>query len=175
MSRIATGTGDEGETGLFGGERVPKTHPRIRAYGAVDELNGQLGVALTHLDGELAEVVEALQHKLFAVGADLASPPDTETRRITTADVDAITARIEDLEADLGELDAFILPGGGPAGAKLHLARTVCRRAERLAWAADDVGKPVRVYLNRLSDLLFLLARKANADDDVDETRVEYD
>lgn len=174
MARIATGTGDDGTTGLFGGDRVAKTHPRIRAYGAVDELNAHLGVAATHLEGDLAEEVERLQHMCFRLGADLASPPDEDSRRVEASHVEELTARIEELEEELPKLDGFILPGGGPAGAHLHLARTVCRRAERLAWAAEDVSKPARVYLNRLSDHLFLLARKANRDDDAPETRVRY-
>lgn len=175
MSRIATGTGDEGETGLFGGRRVPKTDPRIAAYGSVDELNGHLGVAAAKAEGALAEEIERLQHRLFLVGADLATPPDREGRRVTTEDVEAITSRIEDLEAELPALDGFVLPGGGELGARLHLARTVCRRAERRAWQVEDAGAPVRVYLNRLSDYLFLLARKANRDAGTAEPRVEYD
>lgn len=175
MSRIATGTGDQGETGLYGGDRVAKTHPRIAAYGTVDELNAHLGLAAAALEGELTDVVETLQHRMFHLGADLASPPSEESRRIKEAHVAGIEGAIDDLESELDELDEFVLPGGGEAGARLHLARTVCRRAERLAWQVDDVNPQARVYLNRLSDYLFLLARKANAEADTPEPRVDYD
>lgn len=189
VARIATGTGDDGTTGLFGGGRVPKTHPRIAAYGAVDELNGHLGVVAALLRDEVgqaaqevADEVERLQHMMFVLGADLAAPPGEEAkggpsegRRVTADHVDEITARIEELEDEVPVLDHFILPGGGAAGARLHLARTVCRRAERLAWAVDDASDHARVYLNRLSDLLFLLARKANLAAGEPETAVRYE
>lgn len=188
VARIATGTGDDGTTGLFGGQRVPKTHPRIAAYGAVDELNAHLGVAAALLRDEVgraaqeaADEVERLQHMMFVLGADLATPPGQEAkgggtgRRVTDDHVEEITARIEALEEEVPALEQFILPGGSPAGARLHLARTVARRAERHAWALEDAGGPARVYLNRLSDLLFLLARKVNLAAGEPETPVRYE
>jgi cob(I)alamin adenosyltransferase len=168
--KIYTKTGDEGETSLFDGTRVAKTHPRVAAYGEVDELNACLGVArAAALDRELADMVVHLQRDLFALGARLADPRHKIADRVAKAviadeDVARLEGWIDDLEAGLEPLRHFILAGGSPAGAALHVARTVSRRAERavLSLGADAVEPVVRVYLNRLSDLLFVMARAAN-------------
>lgn len=172
MSRIYTRTGDEGETGLFGGGRVPKSDARVRAYGEVDELNAALGWALTQLPPDAAEVRERLvlvQGDLFALGAHLATPPDARSRGHLPPLPDDRPAEferwIDEAEEELEPLRSFILPGGSAAGAALHLARTVCRRAERAAvelGAKADLEPTILVYLNRLSDLLFDLARLVN-------------
>ena len=170
--KIYTRTGDRGETGLFGGARVAKDDARVEAYGDVDELNSVLGVAVAQLDGELAEGLRAVQTELFTLGARLATPaPEDGGRdnpwipRLDPARVAELEAWIDRAEEELEPLQNFVLPGGSPAAAALHLARTVCRRAERrvvsLARAAT-IEEGVVVYLNRLSDLLFTLARLAN-------------
>lgn len=168
--KIYTKTGDSGTTSLFGGQRVLKYHPRVATYGAVDELNAALGMARAEpLSPELDQVLEALQGELFTVGADLATPPETEERcrRISTQDVTRLEGWIDQFDAQLPGLTRFILPGGNRAGAALHLARTTCRRAERLATelaqdpAEGSSFETVLIYLNRLSDLLFVLARTA--------------
>jgi cob(I)alamin adenosyltransferase len=170
--KIYTRTGDDGDTGLFGGDRVPKSDVRVRAYGAVDEANAALGVARAALrsdevvDEALDDELAALQSALFDLGADLATPLDARARRVVTAidehDVHALEARIDALDGELEPLTSFVLPGGEAAAAALHLARTVVRRAERdtvaLAETADINPHALR-YLNRLSDLLFVLAR----------------
>ncbi len=172
MDRIYTRTGDAGETGLFGGGRVPKSHPRVEAYGAVDELNATLGWAVSQQqDRDIAAVLEGVQPDLFAIGAHLATPVRVRGRRPKLPPLPA--ARIADLEREIDgaqkELPAlrnFILPGGAAGGGSLHLARTVCRRAERRVvglMQEEEVEGDVVVYLNRLSDLLFALARLANA------------
>lgn len=174
--KIYTRTGDRGETGLFGGGRVAKDDARVEAYGAVDEVNAVLGVAAVRLraDGEatLADRIATIQADLFTIGANLASPAPEDGGRASAhvppppADRVAELERwIDESEAELEPLRSFILPGGGEAGARLHHARTVCRRAERrtVALARDArVHESVVVYLNRLSDLLFSLARLAN-------------
>lgn len=165
MSRIATGTGDEGETSLFGGERVPKTHPAVEAYGTVDELNGVLGLVHASADDELQAWIERVQGELFAVGAELATP-DGGSTRIREEHVDQLEDELDELEDEMPELDGFVLPSGTERSARLHVARSVCRRAERRVIAlhesdAGPVRETVRVYLNRLSDLLFLRSRKA--------------
>jgi cob(I)alamin adenosyltransferase len=188
--KIYTRTGDEGTTGLFGGDRVQKDDPRIDAYGTVDETNSLIGVARAHLnaadasaenapgDRRLDDVLRRLQEELFIVGADLATPTGSKpvVPRIDDAHVDQLEADIDAFEEDLPDLKQFILPGGAPSGASLHNARTVCRRAERLAVraeAADEnhVNHHVLVYLNRLSDLLFVLARWTNRQIGVREDR----
>lgn len=163
MSRIATGTGDEGETSLFGGDRVSKTHPAVEAYGTVDELNGVLGIAHAAADAELAGWIERVQAELFAIGAELATPGGGGTR-IRSEHVDRLEAELDELEGRMPELKTFILPSGTELAARLHNARSVCRRAERRVIAlheseAGPVREEVRVYLNRLSDLLFLESR----------------
>ena len=171
--KIYTKTGDGGETGLFGGSRVPKSHPRVAAYGDVDELNAAIGVAAaTTPRGFEARLLESIQRDLFAVGAQLASPkPEKVAKALVKARLDP--ARVTDLERAIDRLErtlpalrAFVLPGGTPKAAQLHLARTVCRRAERAVIALirgrQRVPSVIPVYLNRLSDLLFVLARAAN-------------
>ncbi|HUH12897.1 MAG TPA: cob(I)yrinic acid a,c-diamide adenosyltransferase [Longimicrobiales bacterium] len=171
--RIYTRTGDGGETGLFGGGRSRKDDPRVEAYGAVDELNAMVGWTLTSVrDQEIRARLSTFQPDLFALGSHLATPPTPPGRRRPALPplpgedrIRELEAWIDAAEAELPELRAFIMPGGAPGGAALHLARTVCRRAERrvVTLAADDeVPGDVIVYLNRLSDLLFVLARLAN-------------
>ncbi len=168
--KIYTRTGDAGETGLFDGTRVSKADPRVDAYGAIDETNAWLGLArASGLDAELAGMLETIQRDLFAVGARLADPAQRIAERVTKAAVrpEAIAQMegwIDTLERDLPPLRRFILAGGSPAGAALHLARTVCRRAERriVSLGADAVEPELLAYVNRLSDFLFVLARAAN-------------
>jgi cob(I)alamin adenosyltransferase len=167
--KIYTRTGDTGDTSLFDGTRARKSDPRVDAYGEVDELNAWLGLARTSsLDPELTAELIHLQRDLFALGAQLADPADKIAARVTKAALgDADVARLEQLidrlEVGLPPLRRFILAGGAPAGAALHVARTVCRRAERRIVALDPAVDPVLVrYVNRLSDLLFVLARTAN-------------
>lgn len=170
MSRIYTRTGDGGETGLFGGGRVPKSHPRVAAYGEVDELNAVLGWVMTRVEEETVRTRMAdVQSDLFAIGAHLATPPTARSRGHLPALPETRPAEfeawIDQIEGEVGPLASFILPGGSEAGAALHLARTVCRRAERAVAALaqdDEVDDHILVYLNRLSDLLFDLARLAN-------------
>lgn len=170
--KIYTKTGDEGDTGLFGGGRVGKDDPRVEAYGAVDELNASLGMArAVELMPRIDEVLVPVQRDLFAIGALLATPDhDRMAEQLAKARIDE--SRIEELEraidageAELEPLRAFILPGGTPKAAALHVARTVCRRAERrVVTLRREVAIPqlVVMYLNRLSDLLFVLARVLN-------------
>ncbi|ARA92877.1 MAG: cob(I)yrinic acid a,c-diamide adenosyltransferase [Bacteroidetes bacterium] len=170
--KIYTRTGDTGSTALFGGGRVSKDHPRIRAYGTVDEANSVLGLARSHLQAQpgadLAEpILGRLQEELFVLGADLATPLDAgpTVPRIDPRHVLRLEEDIDRLEADLPPLKHFILPGGTPAAATLHVARTVCRRAERHvveAMADEPLNEQGLIYLNRLSDLLFVLARWVN-------------
>ncbi|NQW02591.1 MAG: cob(I)yrinic acid a,c-diamide adenosyltransferase [Acidobacteria bacterium] len=169
--KIYTKTGDHGETGLFDGTRVSKADPRVDAYGEVDELNAWLGLARAEgVDQELADMLERLQRDLFAVGAMLADPGHRIAARVDKAlladsDIARLETWIDDLEAALPPLRRFILAGGTPAGGSLHLARTVCRRAERrmIALGTDAVDPIVLIYVNRLSDLLFVMARSVNA------------
>jgi cob(I)alamin adenosyltransferase len=168
LTRIYTRGGDAGETSLGDGSRVSKLDPRIAAYGTVDEVNAALGAVLAgDCPDPIRVVLERLQNELFDVGADLSVPVEHRDRlRVTPALVDALERDCDRFNADLAELRSFVLPGGTEAAARLHLARTVCRRAERETLAASgavDVSPFVLVYLNRLSDLLFVLARAANA------------
>lgn len=169
--KIYTRTGDKGDTGLFGGGRVAKSHPRVDAYGDVDELNAVLGWARAAIDDtEIEDRLATLQEDLFTVGAHLATPALTRGKRpqlppLPEGRVEAMERWIDEADAELPELRHFILPGGSPGGAALHLARTVCRRAERrvVALAAEEpLDAGLVVYLNRLSDLLFALARLEN-------------
>ena len=168
--KIYTRTGDAGETALFDGTRVSKTNARIDAVGHVDELNALLGqVRATGLDNQLDDWLEALQRDLFAVGAQLGDPNARIAERVTKAALGAEhVARIEQwidtADGELSPLRRFLLPGGSPAAASLHYARTVCRRAERhiIALGPGAVGPDVIAYVNRLSDLLFVLARLVN-------------
>jgi cob(I)alamin adenosyltransferase len=176
--KIYTKTGDRGETSLFDGTRVLKHDPRVAAYGDVDELQAAVGVcAASGLDGELHDMAITLQRDLFALGARLADPSHKIAPRVAKividqASVTRLETWIDGLEADLPPLRHFILSGGSAAGASLHLARTVCRRAERavLALGAEATEPIVLVYLNRLSDLLFVMARAANHRAGVPET-----
>lgn len=172
-TRIYTKTGDDGTTGLFGGGRVPKDDPRIEAYGCVDELNTVLGCARASggITTDHDAILGTLQDQLFVLGADLATPERKDRQnisipRVTPDDVTCLESLIDRLEESLPALRHFILPGGGDAGATLHLARTVARRAERkvvsLLRSEPDVGPIPLEYLNRLSDLLFVLARAVN-------------
>lgn len=167
--KIYTRTGDRGETALFGGGRVPKDHPRVDAYGTVDELNSVIGWAATQVrDAAVRDRLAALQHDLFAIGAHLATPPERPGRRrprtpdLPEARVGEMEAWMDEAGQELPELRAFVLPGGTAGSAALHVARTVCRRAERavVTLAREEaVSDAVVPYLNRLSDLLFTLAR----------------
>lgn len=170
--KIYTRTGDEGDTGLFGGGRVSKDHPRVEAYGDIDELNAVLGQARSiDMMPRIDEVLAPIQRDLFAIGALLATP-DLEKMheqlakaRISDERIAQLEGSIDDGEAELEPLKAFIMPGGTPKAAALHVARTVCRRAERAVVRLQrdvEVPQVVIVYLNRLSDLLFVLARVAN-------------
>ncbi len=169
--KIYTRTGDAGGTALFGGTRVSKADPRVAAYGDVDELNACLGVVRAQGDitADVAELVERIQKDLFAIGARLADPAEKIAERVTKvavtdADVRRLEEWIDRFESELPPLRRFILPGGSPAGALLHLSRTVCRRAERsiVALGTDHVDAHLLAYVNRLSDLLFVLARAVN-------------
>ena len=175
--KIYTKTGDAGDTSLFDNTRVRKSDERVDAYGEVDEVNACLGVARSvGVDEEIATLIETLQKSLFALGARLADPSARISPRVAKAaigdgDVRSLEDAIDRLEAELPPLRAFILPGGSPAGAALHLARTVSRRAERRAVALGDKVEPiVLVYLNRLSDLLFVMARAVNHRSGMHET-----
>jgi cob(I)alamin adenosyltransferase len=171
--KIYTKTGDEGETGLFGGERVPKDHRRVAAYGDVDEVNATLGLARATEPTDFEDpLLQAIQRNLFAIGAELATPDPARLAKalggppLGEAEVTALEQAIDRLDAALPPLKVFILPGGTPKGATFHVARTVCRRAERsvVGLARETPVSPaIRHYLNRLSDLLFVLARAANA------------
>jgi cob(I)alamin adenosyltransferase len=175
--KIYTKTGDAGETSLFGGQRVPKDALRIDAYGTVDELNSLLGaVRSMKPHPEIDAILQRLQDDLFVLGADLATPAGKSSGknpRIESAHSENLEKIIDSLESHLQPLTRFILPGGSPVGAFLQVARTVCRRAERLVVRLsreEKISSPPLVYLNRLSDLLFVLSRYANDLDGVKET-----
>jgi cob(I)alamin adenosyltransferase len=166
LTRIYTRAGDAGETSLGDGSRVPKTDPRVSAYGAVDELNSQLGIVLAgELSDDLREPLARIQNELFDLGADLSVPyvESDGKLRVEQAQVDALEALCDRFNDALAPLKSFVLPGGTEAAARLHLARTVCRRAEVEALRVEPVNPLALTYLNRLSDLLFILARTANA------------
>ena len=175
--KIYTKTGDGGETGLFGGTRVAKSDPRVAAYGDVDELNAWLGLARSPLrETDLDEALTRIQRDLFAVGAELADPAEKIAARITKAvvtdaDVRRLEQLIDRLDEELEPLRRFILAGGAPVGAALHVARAVCRRAERRIISLQPrPGATLLRYINRLSDLLFVLARMVNKRAGVAET-----
>jgi len=170
LTRIYTRGGDKGETSLGDGSRVSKLDPLVRAYGAVDELNSVLGWANVQVADER---LRRIQNELFDLGADLSVPfePDDGKLRIAQEAIDRLEQECDETNALLPELKSFVLPGGTEVGSRLHVARAVCRRAESVAlWAASErpVNPLVLVYLNRLSDLLFILARAANAEAGVD-------
>jgi cob(I)alamin adenosyltransferase len=161
LSKIYTRTGDDGSTGLGDGSRVPKDSLRVEAYGSVDETNSCIGVVLAQptLSTEVHRCLTEVQHDLFNLGGELCIPGH---RMIAAADVERLERELDAFNENLPPLKDFILPGGGPAAAACHVARTVCRRAERRCWtlaAAEDVAPEVLQYLNRLSDLLFVVAR----------------
>ena len=169
--KIYTRTGDKGSTGLFGGNRVNKDHLRIEAYGTVDETNSIIGLGRSFLPDEGHSEIEAMLHRiqseLFVLGADLATPLSAKVSvpRIEAAQIERLENHIDELEADLPPLKHFILPGGTQAASAIHAARTVCRRAERRTVSlqqADELNEHAAVYLNRLSDLLFVMARWLN-------------
>jgi cob(I)alamin adenosyltransferase len=170
--KIYTRTGDRGDTALFGGDRVRKSHPRIEAYGTVDETNSAIGLARSFLRGQPGEetldpVLARIQAELFVAGADLATPTGARpvVPRVETPEIEALEREIDRMEENLPELRTFILPGGTAVASQLHVARTICRRAERLTVdldAAEPVNEHVIVYLNRLSDFLFVTARWVN-------------
>lgn len=173
LNRIYTRTGDKGRTRLATGRQVSKADLRVEAYGAVDETNACLGLARLHTgaDADFDALLARIQNELFDLGADLSTPPkpdeaDGAVLRVSDGQVTRLETEIDRLNAALPELTSFILPGGTAAAAALHLARTVCRRAEReavrLAEAGEPVSEPAMRYLNRLSDLLFVAARHAN-------------
>ncbi|MFI4975563.1 MAG: cob(I)yrinic acid a,c-diamide adenosyltransferase [Caulobacterales bacterium] len=171
LNRIYTRTGDAGTTRLASGAPVSKADPRVEAYGSVDETNAQIGVARlsTAADRLLDPILARIQNDLFDLGADLATPPRpdvaTQALRIIEGQVTRLESEIDLLNADLAALTSFVLPGGSAAAAALHVARTVCRRAERACVAlasGEDVNPQALKYLNRLSDLLFVAARWAN-------------
>ena len=175
LTRIYTRAGDKGETSLGDGSRVPKLDCRIGAFGTVDELNSALGVALAEpgLPKRLREPLARIQNDLFDVGADLSVPFGIGDRlRVEQRQIEWLEQRCDELNADLPELKSFVLPGGTAAAARLHVARTTCRRAERDALTANEehgINALVLGYLNRLSDFLFIAARWANADAGRDE------
>jgi cob(I)alamin adenosyltransferase len=173
ITRVYTRSGDDGETALVGGRRVPKDSPRIVAYGAVDELNSVLGLVRVHAERaarnpateRLLGLVARLQNQLFDIGSELATPPDAEYEgmwKVSDAEVEELERTMDDLQRSLPPLRSFVLPGGGILGASLHQARTVCRRAEievlRLS-RVESVNPTLLRYMNRLSDLLFVLSR----------------
>jgi len=175
LTKIYTRSGDQGQTGLGSGKRVPKTHPRVEAYGSVDETNAFLGKAVISAiseDAQMSQLLEQIQHDLFDVGADLCTPiPENETPgsalRITSQRVSDLEDAIDFHNTNLESLKSFVLPGGSQLAADLHVVRTVCRRAERMVLSLievepDSTSIMTLQYLNRLSDLFFVLARVAN-------------
>jgi cob(I)alamin adenosyltransferase len=174
--KIYTRTGDKGETSLYGGQRLPKDALRIEAYGTVDELNSVLGIARAeNMQAKIDQLLDRVQNTLFVLGADLATPRSVDRnnfRRISRSDAELLEQDIDELENSLHPLRNFILPGGAKSAAHLQLARAVCRRAERCVVRLahnEDTGEDVLIYLNRLSDFLFVLARFANLNANVSE------
>lgn len=166
LNRIYTRTGDQGETSLGDGSRVPKTDARIRAMGSVDELNTAIGLAVLQLmPDSLRSMFAQIQNELFDLGADLCCPykPDDEALRVTAAQVERLESWIDEINGPLADLTSFILPGGTPTAAAVHLARAICRRAETDALSVNaELNPNLLQYLNRLSDLLFVTARACN-------------
>ncbi|MEZ5954033.1 MAG: cob(I)yrinic acid a,c-diamide adenosyltransferase [Hyphomonas sp.] len=172
LDKIYTKTGDKGQTRLATGEPVDKWHPRVAAYGGVDEVNAALGVAALHAEGDLLDAIRRIQNDLFDLGADLATPDrgralEWTPLRIVEAQVTRLETEIDAMNADIPPLDSFILPGGSPLAAYLHVARTLCRTAERqvahlAATDGETVSAEALAYVNRLSDWLFVAGRAAN-------------
>ncbi|MFB6075004.1 MAG: cob(I)yrinic acid a,c-diamide adenosyltransferase [Haloarculaceae archaeon] len=175
---IYTGRGDEGRTDLRNMDRVSKASPRIEAYGTVDEVNSLLGAVRPTGHGDIDEKLREIQNHLHVVQADFANPdPDEGDPRVRERHVETLEAYVDECEDELEPLQQFVLPSGAPAGAKLHHARAVCRRAERRAVALADeaaINETALVYLNRLSDALFVLARLTNKREGVREEHPEY-
>ncbi len=178
--KIYTKTGDSGETGLFGGERISKNSIRIEAYGTVDELNSFIGLAITEVkDREVKNLLEKIQDQLFVVGSDLAAPDNDKNKkheipRVTSEFYLEAELSIDNFEEKLEELKNFILPGGSKVAAILHVCRTVCRRAERVVVELNktvNTGENILIYLNRLSDLFFVLARYENFVSNIPDTK----
>jgi cob(I)alamin adenosyltransferase len=179
--KIYTKTGDNGETSLFGGKRVPKDSMRIEAYGSVDELNSIIGVCRSINNvKEIDAILEEIQSDLFTLGADLATPFDNnlkDVKRIDKSFINRLERHIDKLDPQLKPLKQFILPGGDRTAAEIHLARTVCRRAERKVVHlshTDSIGENIIIYLNRLSDLLFVLARWSNVQSNTIESMWQH-
>ena len=165
--KIYTKTGDDGTTGLQGGARISKSNLRIRSYGSVDEINASLGLILSNkIDGDLREILIKIQNDLFVAGADLSNPNlSNRKNRVTSEMVENLEKKIDSLENDLTPISNFILPGGHVIASEVHMARTITRRAETLVIALDEkekVNEECKKYLNRLSDLLFVIARTIN-------------
>jgi cob(I)alamin adenosyltransferase len=165
--KIYTKTGDDGSTGLIGGKRIRKSNPRIIAYGAVDELNSSLGIILSSkLDGDIYDLLIQIQNDLFVVGADLANPDlKNAANRITADMVRFLEECIDRLEKELSPITFFILPGGDPIASQVHMARAISRRAETCSVhlaEIEEINKACQIYLNRLADLLFVIARVIN-------------
>jgi cob(I)alamin adenosyltransferase len=167
LVKIYTKTGDDGTTGLVGGARIKKSNPRIVAYGAVDELNSAIGLALSsHLDSDIKDLLMQIQNNLFVMGADLANPNLNDvSNRIQDTMITNLENHIDNLESELEPISYFILPGGDEIASRIHLARSICRRAEvnivELS-ESEKINKNCQVYMNRLSDLLFVIARSIN-------------
>ena len=167
MTKIYTKPGDDGSTGLIDGSRISKSNPRIMAYGAIDELNSAIGIVLSsRLDNDIHDLLEEIQNDLFMAGADLANPDlKNEANRITHEMVISLEKNIDRLESELSPITYFILPGGDSIASQMHLARAISRRAEtqivRLA-EKESINKLCQIYINRLSDLLFVIARVIN-------------
>lgn len=178
--KIYTKTGDEGETSLFGGERVQKDHLRLNAYGTLDELNSFIGLAVTEVKSDkVKDVLIDLQNKLFVVGSDLATPDTEKNKRLNITRtpqnfIEETEKQIDDFEAQLNQLKNFILPGGSKGAALLHICRTISRRAEREIVALKNtvqIGDNILIFINRLSDLFFVLARFENKYSDIPDTK----
>jgi len=179
ITRVYTKTGDKGLTSLIGGNRVSKSSARVEAYGDVDELNSVLGVVLAEVkDEEIKNIIKEIQNDLFIIGADLASPPEIQVPRIDKERIGELEKTIDKLLEELGPLKEFILPSGSGGGPYIHLARAVSRRAERRIvklMEEEQLNENVLVYINRLSDLLFVMARIENKRGKFEETYVKFD
>ena len=182
MSKLYTRSGDDGSTGLFGGGRVPKNHRRVEAYGTVDELNAAIGWSIAGVDGSsrstafdrFRTILTALQSRLFDIGADLATPEDSKQQakihRIDESQIGEIEGWIDEIDGGNAPMKHFVLPGGTELAARLHIARTICRRAERAMVGlhqAEPMNPQTIIYINRISDLLFAMARRANKESGV--------
>jgi cob(I)alamin adenosyltransferase len=179
ITKVYTKTGDKGLTSLVGGKRVSKSSARVEAYGDVDELNSVLGIVLSEVkDEEIKRIINEIQNDLFIIGADLASPPEIQVPRIKNERIDEIEKIIDKLLEELDPLQEFILPSGSAGGPYLHLARTVSRRAERRIaklMEEEQLNENVLIYINRLSDLLFVMARIENKRGNFQEIYVRFD